>query len=341
MVRKPTKISTAVDAKDLSFRTPDSVVWNNTKARDLVPSVRFSWDRYQKVFFVKFLETVGLSFMNSDFTPLLVQLNLNGYENIQNDYGENVHHMIQKKVRRKLKNTADELGEEVLMQASFGLKTIDPGLTKEPVTGPSNKHILQPETATDEDIEGFVDNSNVYTGPSSERSSIRSDTTTSGARPSRPSPSVVKTPEQKSSTSPSTPKRDNKHKIQTSSNLFTLLDAPTPKLDVKVEQAPPLFNFLGSRKRTPFPPSPKGANDVDGGDLAKRNRAERSIERLVSYLKRADAQLNEIESAFDDLPPIEEGREVAEMIRNLRTAFYEVEVGAEEIKDFATSKLKV
>lgn len=101
-------------------RTPDSVVWGTTKARNLHSGVRFSWDKYQKLYFVDFLETVGLGFKNADITPLLIQLNLDGYEEIENYYGANVHQIIEVKVRRKIKSMADELGEEKLKKVSFG-----------------------------------------------------------------------------------------------------------------------------------------------------------------------------------------------------------------------------
>ncbi|KAI1491147.1 hypothetical protein F5X96DRAFT_489567 [Biscogniauxia mediterranea] len=87
-------------------RTTDSVVWRSTTgsttAWEITSSVRFCWDKYQTMIFHNFLRTVGLNYKNCDLTPLLVQLNLDGYENIKNRYDQNVHSIIVTKVQRKI-----------------------------------------------------------------------------------------------------------------------------------------------------------------------------------------------------------------------------------------------
>ncbi|KAI0012614.1 hypothetical protein F4779DRAFT_632839 [Xylariaceae sp. FL0662B] len=110
--------------KQTRTRTPDSVVWKGTSARNLTTSVRFSWDKYQNKLFENFLRNVGYNFKNSDITPLLVQLNLDGYENIKTKSGQNVHLIIEEKVQRKLRNTADKMPEEVMRVATFSPKQI-------------------------------------------------------------------------------------------------------------------------------------------------------------------------------------------------------------------------
>lgn len=76
------------------------------------------WDKYQNQLFINFLKTVGLSHRNADMTPLLVDLKLDGYENIRNSYDQSVHRLIVDKVRRKLGNTAAQFDEDWLMEIS-------------------------------------------------------------------------------------------------------------------------------------------------------------------------------------------------------------------------------
>ncbi|KAI2466456.1 hypothetical protein F4781DRAFT_445210 [Annulohypoxylon bovei var. microspora] len=336
MVQKPTNVSSTGDPKNTRTRSPDSAVWGGTKARDLVSSVRFSWDKYQRVCFVKFLETVGLGFKNANITPLLVQLNLDGYEDIENDCGENVHDLIEDKVRRKLKNTAGELGEEALKRASFGSKTVDPTPREEPVTVPKNKTPKSPENISKSSLDSQVD----------KRNGGRHDTTAGTVQPPQSNHPFLKMPKQRTSASSSSPRHE-----------------------VKLEEEPlPLFTFQGSRssptgQSTPstgtiksessalsaassefsIPGTPSKARtsrvDASEADSAKRSRARRSIQRLVSCLKRADSALEEVESAFDDLPHMESGRELAYTIHHLRTTFNDAQVDAEEVDDILTADL--
>ncbi|KAI5925117.1 hypothetical protein F4810DRAFT_89407 [Camillea tinctor] len=107
-----------------SPRTTESVVWRNktrsTTAWELTSSVRFVWDKYQTILFHNFLRTVGLNYKNCDLTPLLIQLNLDGYETIKNRLDQNVHSIIIEKVHRKLNNTAATLDQSMLKAVSLG-----------------------------------------------------------------------------------------------------------------------------------------------------------------------------------------------------------------------------
>ncbi|KAK6950698.1 hypothetical protein Daesc_007223 [Daldinia eschscholtzii] len=95
-----------------SVRTPDSLVWGTTRARELVSGVRFSWDNTQNKTFVEFLRTFGRNYRNSDIEKLLYYLDLDGYENIHNEHGESVYRLIMEKVMRKLKSTTDKMVQD-------------------------------------------------------------------------------------------------------------------------------------------------------------------------------------------------------------------------------------
>ncbi|KAI0476397.1 hypothetical protein GGR56DRAFT_468000 [Xylariaceae sp. FL0804] len=111
--------SKSLDAQGKSRpRTAESVVWNGIKARDFESSNRCVWDKYQEVLYLSFLRTVGLNFKNCDITPLLIQLNLDGYDGVKNGYGEDVHALLEVKVRWKLRNMADTIGIEGLSRIS-------------------------------------------------------------------------------------------------------------------------------------------------------------------------------------------------------------------------------
>ncbi|KAI1477479.1 hypothetical protein F4774DRAFT_411946 [Daldinia eschscholtzii] len=95
-----------------SVRTPDSLVWGTTRARELVSGVRFSWDNTQNETFIDFLRGFGHNYRNSDIEKLLYNLDLDGYENIYNEYGESVYRLIMEKVMRKLKSTTDKMVQD-------------------------------------------------------------------------------------------------------------------------------------------------------------------------------------------------------------------------------------
>ncbi|KAI0595466.1 hypothetical protein F4775DRAFT_595252 [Biscogniauxia sp. FL1348] len=123
-------------------RTKNSVVWrDNTKettAWELTSSVRFSWNNHQTILFYEFLSKVGLNYKNCDLTPLLSQLNLDGYETIKNRYGQNVHSIIITKVQRKLCNTALTMDENLLRSASLGAKSTVPSNNYDYTKKPTN-----------------------------------------------------------------------------------------------------------------------------------------------------------------------------------------------------------
>ncbi|KAI1205168.1 uncharacterized protein F4807DRAFT_444212 [Annulohypoxylon truncatum] len=372
MVQKSTNVTPVGTSSHARIRTPDSTVWRSTKARDLVSSVRFSWDKYQKLYFVEFLETVGLGFKNADITPLLVQLNLDGYEDIDNDYGENVHDLIEEKVRRKIKNTADELGTERLKKASFGPKIVEPTQIQEPVAVSKDMASSKPETLKPKtkaparvarssfEIRGEDHKSTDKTSEKGE--SARCDTTAQGTLPPQQSHPFLKMPKapitlnslsssstsNATSSSSSTFGRDINCGKPVPTFSFQGLQSPssgrsTPQRSIKSEYSDyssPSFEFVdpvASEKSTPSSVHPNEADDLSS---AKRSRAKRSIGRLVSLLKRAESALDEVEIAFDDLPQMEGGSELAGTIRRLRSEFDDVQVDAEEVEDFAATNLK-
>ncbi|KAI1452831.1 hypothetical protein F4805DRAFT_479093 [Annulohypoxylon moriforme] len=364
MVQKSSNVSSARDPKKVRIRSPDSTVWKGTKARDLVSGVRFSWDRYQNLYFVDFLETAGLGFKNADISPLLVQLNLDGYEDIKNDYGENVYDIIEVKVRRKIKNTADNLGVEWLKKASFKPKIVDPAPDEESDTVPEDKAPSQPQTpqhkikapakASAKDLKPLFD----FLGKSD---SSRRDTPTQPAMPPQPNHPFLKMPKQKAPMTPSTPSSSAGSSSSSTLNhdinfepkpipTFSFQGSEdsasvrsTPPRTVKSEYSdytPPSFEFKSPSASSKSTASRAGSSKTDEESSSKRSRAKRSIGRLISLLQRAEDALNEVEAAFDDLPAYEEGRELAKTISRLRSEFNGVQVDAEEVEDFATLKLK-
>ncbi|KAI0018767.1 hypothetical protein F4780DRAFT_750197 [Xylariomycetidae sp. FL0641] len=102
-------------------RTAESVVWRGIKARNFVSSDRLVWDKFQNKIYANFLQTVGLNVKNCDITPLLIQLNLDGYDGVNNSYGQDVHGLIEEKVRRKLRRVADTVDIESLSCPSPGM----------------------------------------------------------------------------------------------------------------------------------------------------------------------------------------------------------------------------
>ncbi|KAI1086044.1 hypothetical protein F5B19DRAFT_480631 [Rostrohypoxylon terebratum] len=356
-------------------RTPDSIVWRSTKARHLVSSVRFSWDRYQKLYFVDFLETVGLSFKSADITPLLIQLNLDGYEEITNTYGENVHRIIEVKVRRKIKSVADELGEERLKTVSFGptpkTKPVAAPKTTAP-TRPMTPQITSTAKAPTRNAEKLFDfNFQTRESESSYGSTDRShharrDSASSTTQSLRPSHPFLKMPKNKApmprnaprsrsrSNSSSTPRRNSNFDPRAAPKYaFKALESfssnqSTPPRTVKSEisdysdpsvefKTPSASTIRESQSRAPSVAYSVATDEISS---ARRSRAKRSIGRLTSILKRAESALDEVENAFDDLPDVEGGRELALTISRLRSELNGVQIDAEEVEDFAATNLK-
>lgn len=111
----PTNPSTI---KARPIRTADSAVWNGVAARDITssrPIFRWTPDQTEKIqTFIR--ESYPNARTSGDWNALLVQLNLDGYNNIRNTAGDNVGEIIRTKVKQKLyreeKKMKDE-GEEL------------------------------------------------------------------------------------------------------------------------------------------------------------------------------------------------------------------------------------
>ncbi|KAI0885899.1 uncharacterized protein GGS22DRAFT_188187 [Annulohypoxylon maeteangense] len=357
MVQKSGNISSTVYSKTSRVRSPDSAVWGSTKAKNLVSGVKFSWDRYQKLYFVEFLETVGLGFKNADISPLLVQLNLDGYEDINNDHGENVYDIIEEKVRRKIKNTADELGAERLKKASFGSKKLDSTSTGEPVPIPNNTVPSQPETPRAGTKTPAGDLKPILDFPD-KSDSERCDTPTQPTKSPQTSHPFLRMPKQKAPMPPPSPSSSGssytlRHDINFEPKPLPAFSfkgsqnssssPSTPQRIIKFEPSDhflPSLEFKDSERSSQSPTSKAASSDkTDEESTSKRGRAKRSIGRLVSLLKRAEDALDEVEAAFDDLPQVEEGGELARTIARLRSEFNGVQVDAEEVEDFAAERL--
>ncbi|KAK5636002.1 hypothetical protein RRF57_011714 [Xylaria bambusicola] len=77
----------------------------NTSARNLTSSVPFRWTPHHVDIFTDWIRLKGLgTAATADLTPLLRELDLDGYEDIKNMRGECVHDLIIVKIRRKIAN---------------------------------------------------------------------------------------------------------------------------------------------------------------------------------------------------------------------------------------------
>ncbi|KAI1275309.1 hypothetical protein F5Y07DRAFT_400536 [Xylaria sp. FL0933] len=87
----------------MTQRTQDSMVFG-VAARDLRSSFpRFNWNRMHEYAFYTHITThIEVDTMYNDMGLLLRWLNLDGYEDVVNDIGENVHKLIIKKVKEKI-----------------------------------------------------------------------------------------------------------------------------------------------------------------------------------------------------------------------------------------------
>lgn len=77
----------------------------STTAKNLTSSSRFSWRPEQNQIFMDWITVKGPNAMSADMVPLLRALDLDGYEDIDNNLGDCVHDIIIVKVRRKISNT--------------------------------------------------------------------------------------------------------------------------------------------------------------------------------------------------------------------------------------------
>ncbi|KAI0836710.1 hypothetical protein F5Y06DRAFT_273177 [Hypoxylon sp. FL0890] len=336
MVQKSLNMHSPGDSKNTRTRTPDSVVWKGTKARDLVSSVRFSWDKYQRKIFVEFLKNEGLSFKNADIEPLLRNLNLDGYDNIENRYGENVSDLIEEKVRRKLKNTADEVGEDVLQRATFGPDTIDPSPREEhDDSAPRQPNTTQaPLRLLPTTIELGADSLNGDTW-------LPRDSAGDKARPQQQSHPLLKMPKLKENISPPNPEITIKHEHEDPSSYnfgSSRTSSVGPSLPREnfsfVNPIPPTKAGSLKTPKTSRAPS-RGTDDARNTDLAQSRRLKKAIERLGAWSKRTEVALDEVEDAVHVFEADEDLEDLIGKVRHLRLGFTEVLADVEEIEDLA------
>ncbi|KAF2964958.1 hypothetical protein GQX73_g8614 [Xylaria multiplex] len=77
----------------------------STTAKNLTSNIPFRWTSGQVAIFEDWIYFKASCATTADLTPLLRALDLDGYEDIENMYGECVHDLIITKVRRKLART--------------------------------------------------------------------------------------------------------------------------------------------------------------------------------------------------------------------------------------------
>ncbi|KAI1140150.1 hypothetical protein F5Y05DRAFT_307963 [Hypoxylon sp. FL0543] len=344
MIQKSANTPHPGNSKNIRTRTPDSIVWKGTKAKYLVSSVRFSWDKFQKSIFVEFLKNEGLSFKNADIQPLLRNLNLDGYDDIENVDGENVSDLIEEKVRRKLKNTADELGEDVLKRATFGPGVAVSTPTEEHVdAGPTRDTARRQSTATPfrlppTTLKLEADSLNRETRPPC-------DTAGDKEKSQEPSPPYLKMPKQKApifspnpeSTIKKEPKDVPPYAFGSSQNASTSRPTPREKFNFVPNIPPPKFGL-----ETPKTPSASSRGTKDASKenwVARSQRFRKAVNRLSSWSRRTEVALDEVEAAVDILEAIDGLDELTEKVRQLKLEFSEVMVGVDDVEDLAAEIL--
>ncbi|KAI1418393.1 hypothetical protein F5Y13DRAFT_196191 [Hypoxylon sp. FL1857] len=322
------------DSKNTRSRTPDSIVWKGTTARELVSGVRFAWDKYQREIFIEFLKDVGLSFKNADLKPLLKNLNLDGYENIQNRHGQNVSGLIEEKVHRKLKNTADEMGEDVLRKATFG---------SDVVGSPSSE-----ERSENAPTSNTTSQSNATQASDSLNQDTRTPRHAAGDKtlPPKSSHPFLKMPGAKEPIFPPSPEKIIKREPEApepytfgSSRISsTSQSSAKDKFNFGVSIPPPKF---GNRNTTKSPVAlSRDTPDANNKDSAKSTRVKKAIERLCSWSKRTETALDEVEAAIGDLRGDEDVRMLVRKISKLRLGLCNLQADVEEMEDYAANTLE-
>ncbi|KAI0443781.1 hypothetical protein F4803DRAFT_514179 [Xylaria telfairii] len=99
-------------------RTQGSTLFSTT-AKNLISSVPFRWRPDQVKIFEDWVLFKGPNVMSADLLPLLRALDLDGYEDVKNSYGEFVHDLIIVKVRRKLMKTKKDMDMEVQQKTAY------------------------------------------------------------------------------------------------------------------------------------------------------------------------------------------------------------------------------
>ncbi|XXH04244.1 hypothetical protein Hte_010658 [Hypoxylon texense] len=321
MVYKSTTTIPSGNSKPRPTRTSDSVVWRTSKGKattagDLVSSVRFSWDANQTHLFRKFLMTVGLGFKNADLTPLLVGLNLDGYEKISNCYGENVHSLIMEKVSRKLRNTADAMDLKTLLETSHG----------------RNETKLGPK----ENDNGEHDDETVKSEPL--------ETPSSGLhlayeRASPPRNIPVKLPKQTATDTSPLSQSTLKHEPEVPSPfVFTSPSDLVSRTGAKVksEQPQPSFNFRGPQdpKVPPVPAPSKAPSNTKASELLL------AAKRLGPAIAAMENAVKDVKFALDEVPEGEARKNIATIVRHMEFAFLDVQVDAEDLEELAEAQAK-
>ncbi|KAI8625033.1 hypothetical protein F5Y19DRAFT_480086 [Xylariaceae sp. FL1651] len=90
-------------AKPTPIRTQDSILFS-VRAEDFYSYTRASWNAKHVTIFKRWIQTKGANYKTGDLTPLLHELDLDGYGKIQNDSEESVESLVIVKVKRKLDN---------------------------------------------------------------------------------------------------------------------------------------------------------------------------------------------------------------------------------------------
>ncbi|KAI2625669.1 hypothetical protein GGR54DRAFT_592533 [Hypoxylon sp. NC1633] len=346
MVQKPVN-AYAAGYGNTRNRTPDSMVWKDTKAKDLTSSVRFSWDKYQKIIFENFLKTVGLSFKTAELSPLLYQLNLDGYDDINTKQGQNVHSLIMEKVRRKLKNTADGMDQEVLMRASFAPAKAGPSPREKVFEEvPTRDHRPPQPTKTSKPTR--LNTPSPSPEPLHEEIGSRRDA--GRDKPDHPQPShpFLKMPQQQ--VPPPSPQSSPQREVKTEPGVrlpeFTGIPFPfgssgasRPGAASSTGTAPSFESrSLPTPDTSPGPDNP--FEKLDSASLARADKALRTIQNFVSVLTAAESDLYDVEYALDALGPVKGGSELATAFHHMRNAFYGLQGDADDIEELATKKLQ-
>ncbi|KAI1778626.1 hypothetical protein F4818DRAFT_406637 [Hypoxylon cercidicola] len=306
MVQKSTAVIPPGASKPPPTRTCDSYVWKDsagkgTTAKDLVSGVRFSWDKYQKTLFEGFLKTVGLGFKNADITPLLVDLNLHGYENVCNAYGENVHSIIEKKVRRKLRSTADEMERE------------DPPIrrTEAPLKIPASPSLPSLPPNTLEKVKLI--------------------------QPSHP---FLKVPKREAAAASSASQIDVKFEPEDPSPyIFTAspnLSSQKPMLtgEVQHEKSRPIFDIRNLQNTKVSPTALTGSGNTKAGEL------HRAAQHLLHALPAVEEAITAVKSALAEMPENEATEKMAELVSDLLNAFCGVQVKTDYLEGAARAQAK-
>ncbi|KAI1495934.1 hypothetical protein F5X99DRAFT_425340 [Biscogniauxia marginata] len=339
-------------------RTANSVVWKDTRAYELTSTVRFVWDKYQTKLFECFLKTVGLNFKNCDLTPLLVQLNLDGYEDVENSYGDNVHSIIHVKVQRKLRSMADEMDEDILMAASMGSKqkmtpnkphtakkTTDNNITPRadhPVTKDKPDPVWDSFIAQGKQASWkfeFSPSSKAPTQLGKARDTSSGSSTGARLEPLRP---LLKMPGKASAPEftfragiMSDPKSPSSYGLRSSESLADDTSSGGPLVKTEHGISPPQ-SFVGLNS---LPPTPTVDRSTSGAKetLVSRTPRRKVMKQLSGSLVSLCLALQEVESALEDVGT-EEGHEWDEIVSDLSLGIHDMKIDSLHLYEMAKQR---